>query len=349
MPTLAQIRGMLLEEALLYLLRFSGYQTITNADPNQDPTLINGPSGIEVYGRGMRHQIDAIADFSISAPFSNPQRLLVEAKCYRVGEPVKIDIIRNAVGVLKDVSEFWSSSSGQVPLQKRFHYQYAIFSASGYTDGSERYAFAQDIFLIPLEDSQFIQPILNSIRSIDINAFGISLSELRKIIRSRLNNLVFEHPQGLNQDAFQSLEEFVVSVHKINGALLGMINRRFPVFLVPSPNLDLSNLRNHYTVRIYRPLPSDNHGWLIAESGHRNPNDLPMFSFDIPPDLFELYAEGGYLSPLQAANMKQEAISHIQAIITSGGYPRVITLDLDMGWINQVRDNLEIKKMRRNG
>jgi hypothetical protein len=39
--------------------------------------LMLGHSGIEVIGRGAKHQIDSIADFTIAQPFSHPQRLLV--------------------------------------------------------------------------------------------------------------------------------------------------------------------------------------------------------------------------------------------------------------------------------
>jgi hypothetical protein len=71
---------MLLEEAIIHLLRITGYQTVEWA--GSDPTLRDGSSGLQVIGRGGRHQIDAVGDFSVTLPFSHPQRLLVEAKRY---------------------------------------------------------------------------------------------------------------------------------------------------------------------------------------------------------------------------------------------------------------------------
>jgi hypothetical protein len=100
-----QIHGMLLEESLLHLLECSGYRSVLNA--RNDPTLLGGPAGLKVRGRGSDHQIDAIADFRIPPPFTNPQRLLVEAKCLDPGERVGLQILRGTLGVLKDVSEFW--------------------------------------------------------------------------------------------------------------------------------------------------------------------------------------------------------------------------------------------------
>src|SRR5206468_8075613 len=98
---------MLLEEAVLFLLRVSGYRTIEQA--GRDATLHDGHSGLEVRGRGSHHQIDAVADYIVPQPFANPSRLLVEAKCYPT-RIVGLEVLRNSVGVLKDVSEFWVPS-----------------------------------------------------------------------------------------------------------------------------------------------------------------------------------------------------------------------------------------------
>ena len=78
MASAHQVRGVLLEEAVLMLLRAAGYRTVTHA--GTDPTLGTCAAGLTVLGRGTCHQIDAIADLRIGQPFSNPQWLLVEAK-----------------------------------------------------------------------------------------------------------------------------------------------------------------------------------------------------------------------------------------------------------------------------
>lgn len=105
MVRIPQIHGMLLEEVILHLIVVSGYLAVT--DTQNDPTLCirKTDKALCVCGRGENHQIDAIADFFLSPPFSHKQRLLIEAKYY--DESVGLPIIRNAVGVLKDVSEFW--------------------------------------------------------------------------------------------------------------------------------------------------------------------------------------------------------------------------------------------------
>jgi len=50
MATIPQVRGVLLEEAVLSLLHVSGFDVVDAAAP--DPTLQTGPSGLEVKGRG---------------------------------------------------------------------------------------------------------------------------------------------------------------------------------------------------------------------------------------------------------------------------------------------------------
>jgi len=333
---------MLLEEALLYLLRVSGYRTIE--DVREDPeTLQRGPAGLQVLGRGGRHQADAIADFVIAPPFSYPQRLLLEAKCYSEQYRVGLDKVRNAVGVLKDVQEFWVSR-GDAPPKQRYHYQYAMFSASGYSSDAQQYAYAHDIYLIPLQNSPFMQPIIRSIRNVSARSFGvehgnqsiaINLSELRSTVRRRIRGLA-------DQDImYEGFAEFYSSCNQLNGALLAMIARRFPVFLVPAPGLNINELRPVYDVSIHW----DRDGWYLhsmTRDGER------LFSFDLPPDLFEMYAENGVLSPESALELKEEALAEIQGIVTPGAdrlnYERptaqVVTFRLDYDWLTRVRNRL---------
>jgi hypothetical protein len=340
MATIPQIRGMLLEEALLYLLRVSGYRIVEYND--SDPTLHDGPSGLEVKGRGGRHQIDAIAEFAVAHPFSHPQRLLVEAKCYAESYPIGIDKIRHAVGVLKDIQECWFSEH-DAPPKKRYHYQFAYFSASKYTSQAEQYAYAQDIYLIPLAQSRFIQPVIDAIRQVTPEAFGlarrrgvdINLSDLRRAIRAKIRGVeepnLFVALAGYHR-AVESLERFCATSRRINEALLAMINRQFPVFLVPSPEIRIAELENEYEVRIYW----DDEGWYLKDRR----DNIDLFSFDLPPSLFDLYADQGVLSASRALALKAELLGEIQAVVTVDERARVVTFRLDLNWLNRLRENL---------
>jgi hypothetical protein len=334
--SIGQIQGMLLEEALLYLLRLSGYPTVEKADG--DSTLNEGHSGLEVFGRGSKHQIDAIADFVIAQPFSNPQRLLLEAK-FR-SKKTGIEVIRNAVGVLKDVGEYWVSKD-KIPPKARYHYQYAIFSSYDYSSPAQEYAYAHDIYLIPLSKSTFFQPVLQAIESVTIddlpgNINRHFLKSLRIDIRQKLKNLDRRFPVTnlySQEEIVSKIDQFCYKCQRLNGALLAMINRHFPIFLVPNLQVvDINKLDNFYDVNIYW----DREGWYIRKS---NSNE-DMFSFDLPKELFNLYAQNGLLSKKNALDLKSQYMSEIQAILTVDDRTRIITFKLDRDWLNNLRETL---------
>lgn len=350
MATIPQIRGMLLEEAVLYLLRSSGYRTID--ETRDDPTLRRGHAGLEVIGRGSVHQIDAIADFVVAHPFSHPQRLLVEAK-FKKGR-VGIEVLRNAVGVLKDVGEYWVTSNrnpAHAPrvngadggIKNRYHYQYAIFSAAGYAPQAEDYAFAHDVYLIPLGRSRFMEPIITSIGQVNAESFGarrrgngaqVSMTNLRAAVRNALRNEEFVALQQLDfsMEAILRLRDFAVKTREINQAVLGMIANQLPVFLVRGETVDVGNLRTEYEVRIYW----DRQGWYLRDAF----NDELLFSFDLPETLFNRYANEGILTATRALDLKVEYLREIQAIITTPQSTRVVTFHLDQNWIERIREGM---------
>ncbi|WP_101756885.1 hypothetical protein [Oceanicoccus sp. KOV_DT_Chl] len=182
-PTL---RGMLLEEAILYILSKTGYTPIF--EKNGDSSLNDGSSGLEIYGRGAKHQIDAVADFQYTPPFCNQQRLLIEAKFK--DSKTGIEIVRNAAGVHKDVSEYWvvDNISGRRVASKRFHYLYAIFSKEDFSKPAQDYAYAQDIFLLPLKNNTLFRPIISAIDAVSFDELDNKpkLSVVRKLVRDQL-------------------------------------------------------------------------------------------------------------------------------------------------------------------
>lgn len=341
MATIHQTRGLLLEEVLLHLLRRSGYKTVEKA--GVDPTLKDGRSGLEVRGRGERHQIDAIADFSIAQPFSYPQRLLVEAKF--MGSKVGLPIIRNAVGVLKDVGEHFVPVGNSSSAKHRYSYRYAVFSASGYSPPAERYAFAQDIYLIPLDGSSFLSPVLDAIEDITAADFGdsqevdVDLKKLRSSFRESLKGNGDDlNIDGLQENAKNKLNDIVAGTRRIDGALLAMMGNRFPVFLVPQSAEILQSLELEIRVRIFW----DDKGWYLSRAN--GPREERLFSFDVPPDLFKLYDKQGVLTPLQAVDLKERFMSDMQAIHVDNGRVRVHRFVLDQEWLERVRNGIRITR-----
>nr|WP_165375103.1 restriction endonuclease [Malaciobacter halophilus] len=347
MATIYAIKGLLLEEVLLNLLKESGYSTVNNA--NNDATLKQGHSGIEVKGRGWNHQIDAIADFIMTPPFSYPVRLLLEAKFY--SSKVGIDIIRNAVGVLKDVDEYWVTNNNEISKQ-RFNYQYAVFTSSSFTNPAQRYAFAQDIYLIKLENNKYFLPIVSSIRNLEYQDFNgtsndninINLSELRTKVRESLKHQsqsilsTYITSKGFSSNKFNTLYEASTT---LNSSFLGMLDQRFPVFLTPSPTFDIIDLINNPTIRICW----DDDYWYIVKNNadcRLLEEDDILFSFDLPDELFNLYADNDMLTQHNALNLKEELMSTIQIIFKNADQSIMSSLELklDNQWLENIREHI---------
>ncbi len=340
-PRAAQVRGMLLEEALLFLLRRSGYKTISNC--GNDPTLMKHGAGIAVKGRGGNHQIDAIADFILQQPFSNPQRLLVEAKF--LDGPVGIPVARNAVGVLKDVQEYWHRGPTTDIPKSRYHYAYAIFSARGYKKTIQEYAFAQDIYLISLANSAYIQTIIDAIQGIAQDDTTVenwwpeetSLGDMRRSIRRQLTRA-----EGISMVDRNNIQAFLDSCRQLNFCLLGLINGRFPIFLVPAEGVTLQSLESHITMR---PRWDDS-SWYLFRS-EENGDERKIFSFDLPEELFSMYAKEEVLTAQAALNLKQAEMGEIHCVALINDEIRVIRFLIDNRWIEDLLNRLNNRSQER--
>lgn len=351
MATIHAIRGLLLEEVLLNLLRDSGYVAIDKANTS-DKTLKNGRSGLEVKGRGWNHQIDAIADFSVSPPFSHPIRLLLEAKFYN--KNIGIDIIRNAVGVLKDVGEYWVTNDNNDIYKPRYHYQYAVFTSSAFTKPAQKYAFAQDIYLIKLENNEYFQPVIDSLKQLTYEDFNgtsgkeinIDLSDLRVAMRKSLK---YKNPIHLeNFIKFNNFphENNLISLvfnesNNLSSSYLGVLGKGFPVFLTPSDSFNIQDLIRNPRIRI---CWNEEKWYIVKETVNcRDYNDEDIvFSFDLPKELLKLYSENNMLSEAGALDLKQEFMSSIKIMFKDqdNRIMSFLELKLDNQWIDRIREQL---------
>jgi len=353
MASAQQIRGMLLEEALLCLLRGTGYRTVDSSDGDE---TLTGPLGfLKVKGRGERHQIDAIADYVFQQPFTHPQRLLLEAKFQTT--PVGLPIVRNAVGVVKDVAEYYVPARGgrhngtqggadkrDPAKRKRYHYLYALFSSSEYSAAAERYAFAQDIYLIQLSNLKFFLPVVEAIEAMTAEDLQvspeprekISLRDARCRIRELLRRVGAEDQSAPNndQELSRGLAAFIDACRRIGSVLLAVAGDGLPVFLVPESAEVVRNLETTNRVRYYY-YPERPTEWFLTDE-----RDNPLFSFDMPPELFKLYDEQDLLTRQRLADAKNEQMSRLLAVRWNGDTPELVEFRLDREWLDDVRANL---------
>jgi len=153
--TLYQLRGYVLEEALAWLLRHSGYEPINNPDRDQaaSPPLGLTGVGLVVCGRGADHQVDVLGEFAFTPPFSLPIRMFLEAKYLRRGVPAGLTVVRNAWATIVDINENQSRDLGR-PL-RRHRYVYTLFSRSGFSGPAQQFAAAHQISLVDLSTPAF--------------------------------------------------------------------------------------------------------------------------------------------------------------------------------------------------
>ena len=344
MANISQIRGALLEEAILYLLEKVGYETIEIDPSNLDSGLREGHSGLEVRGRGSWHQIDALASFISSPAFMYPLRLMVEAKCYQEHRPVGIEVARNSVGVLKDISENYFTVSNRRGLEiqvPRFNYYSAIFSTSGFTSGAVEYSLAHQVFLIQYENVPVIQPLIDAIMAFNENcvtALGNrAISEVREryrnALKDRLNNdediMKFVTPRGV-----ELIENSLVNtISGVRGSYFGMLQGRWPLHLLTSTPLAV---RAFESDRIRCRVIGDETGeWkftpLNFQEGEEGWFEL---QFNLPEAIATLVSEN-WENHIAVANLKQQHFSYINLSGIIGGIRRSVKLELDRDWINQ--------------
>lgn len=319
----SQLRGALLEELILFMLRRSGYRTIEKA--LGDPNLKDGRSGLEVAGRGAWHQIDALAEFFFQAPFSNPQRLVVEAKCYY--DAVGLDVIRNAVGVNKDISEAWATRGmGGKILRARYHYVPAVFSSSGYSKNAQDYAFAQDVYLLSLREIPSVRPAIEALEvlSLEDQDDRPALASVRKYVRSCLRG---EGEYIDHDELVEAFEPFIEAALNSGIGLVIMLGQQFPVFLVAENELTLRTLGQVNQIRIRK----ERQEWYIAD-----PDGNKLFSFDVPVELYRKYRDQDISRRQANVNMKNDVFKKIYVFYEYEGQHRLVNLELDEDWIESL-------------
>jgi hypothetical protein len=334
---LTAVRGMLFEEAVLFLLRLAGYEPVTSVGTDRTLRIHSAGMGISVVGRGAPHQIDAIADYRMGQPFSHPQRLLVEAKCYTNRKAVDLETTRNAVGVLKDVSEFWATVNGMPADHRRYHYQKAIFSATSFTAPAESYAFAHDIYLFPMGRSSCFSGLLSAIFAIragDLQPWARDdrpMRSLRLSVREFLGREPFSENEHLfGGDYGEKWVRFGHELRRLGGVVLALVGRSFPLFLVPTNRGVIGSLRAETRVRIRW---ASSRGWTITDIA-----DNVLFSFDLPPVLFYMYAGSDTLTRAEAATLKEDIFKSLHAMVFDGDQPRVVSFVPDPEWFANLRN-----------
>jgi len=349
---ISQIRGAIFEEVVLHLLTLVGYRIVK---ANEEGTR-QGHSGLEVRGRGEWHQIDALAAFDRTPAFMYPLRLMVEAKCYRRGNRVGIEVVRNSVGVLKDISEnyFTPPSRGKDDVYgPRFNYLSAIASTSGFTKNAQRYAIAHQVFLIQYKDIPLFMPIRDGLLGFEEAHFRPEILNGRgdydRLLRKRVRELIKNPntvPQGqveifTEEGAIYFREAILQPLLDIKGSYYGALQGRWPVHLLSREDLpeQIFSGRDEVRCRIRRI----NGIWGFEPIEGKRSFRL---EFSLPDQIARLIGEAEP-DQEQIANIKEDCFSFVDITGKIGGILRNVRFSLDRTWMEAVRARFSREGLHR--
>lgn len=352
-------RGAILEELVLYLLTKVGYRTI-QADIAEGTR--DGHSGLEVKGRGAWHQVDALAAFDRTPAFMYPLRVMVEAKCYSVGNTVGIEVVRNAVGVLKDISEnyfiFRSPKTNETEVHvPRFNYHAAIFSTSGYSSAAQRYAIAHQVFLIQYSRIPVLDPVIEGLQSLDETHIADPVSVPRKkTITALLRGEIFQmlgSADHITASPFSVLtpagrrhvrDRIISPLSSIKGSYFGMLQGKWPMHLLshnPLPPAVFAR-SDEVLCKIYG---RDSDRWSFVPVASRDGDDNWFrLEFDIPEEVLALVEATGR-DRVALAQVKQEQFSTLDVAGQIGGIYRQVRLRLDEEWLETYLARIRTKSI----
>jgi hypothetical protein len=352
LASIHHIRGAFLEEIVLVLLSRSGYRKVQAGEEGTH----NGHAGLEVDGRGCRHQIDALVAPVHSHAFVYPIRLLVEAKCE--SSPMGLAIVRSAVGTLFDINQnYFAARNATV---QRFNYHAAMFAANGYTLGAERYALAHQVFLIDYSYVSVMRPIVDTIIGMQMEDFGElaksrkrgSLSRIRDNFRFVLQGEEIEEGVFSEQGLHQIKDELVPAIQRLGGSYYGMIEGIYPVhFLSLRPIPEIVFLQQPMIPCEIR-VSDDNQTWAFEPAGvDREDPGFFHLEFAIPQFVAEILSarkgeeeERDVPEWLLIANIKRKHFRFVDLTVIIQGRPVGVQLTLDRNWLDQYVNRRRIRR-----
>jgi hypothetical protein len=276
-----------------------------------------------------------------------PLRLLVEAKCYAEHKRIGIDVVRNSVGVLKDISENYfnikSHSAAGSTLQiktQRYNYQSAIFSTSGYSRGATQYAVAHQIFLIQYERVALLKPVVEGLRDLAEEHFDPKKrgakevgQKARMYVRALLAGVSLPNENPFSDLGLEFLRTRLIEpIQGIKGSYFGMLQGKWPMHLLSTKPLPKSLFATTDVLKC-RVYGRESTSWsFVPLDLSRNDENWFSLQFDLPEEIAELVkaAEGDKIA---IADVKMSHFSFISLSGLVGGIRRQIRLELDEEWI----------------
>jgi hypothetical protein len=349
----ATLRGYLLEEALAWMLRGSGYRLLVHE--RQDPEELRmSRNGLRVRGRGADHQVDVLGEFAFTPAFSLPIRLFLEAKFTH--QACRLPVIRNAHGVIHDINENFTHGPGR-RLRKRYRYVYALFSTSGFTRDAQDFALAQQISLVDLSGASFswlrdriettAVGLVSAQREYQVDRFPVNW------MRGQLRRSLGTSPQMFGDDEYPETSAYhfsQASQSVLDGLASGLREGRqnelllgFPAapFILPlaADNVDqfLRYARQHpdHVIRLRRDDRGAGAEWMAFPADDAEGYRL---TFNLPDRLEEWISDNEERRAARTRQIKQTFLADIVIYRMYGDDLQTFQLHFQPGGFRQGRD-----------
>ena len=305
------------EELVRRLLITAGYRKFTGS-----PLGVRAAgAGLEFLGRGGWHQIDVPVEWPFQVPLSQPIVSLVEAKFQQ--KTVGIDVIREAVAVLLDISQNVFTAAGPldeiVSAKQHIHYQYAVASASGFSEEAIRFAFAHQIYLLDYSPFPFLRPYFEYLEKVRGSIPTASQDRFRADIQEEFARGI-QLPEGIFRPG-----------DTIKSSVFGLLGDQYPVhFLGVDASADDLRRANDRLCRIHY----ENNLRSISLDGRA------ILYFSLPLILVQLLLNKGD-TWRDRVNMKLQFMDRILLLLPEEiGFQR-ITIRLDQDWLRRYAEQRE--------
>lgn len=311
---MASVKGKLFEFFVYKLLLFSGFKPVV-----PDKLLVfKGPAGTMLQGMGQAHNADVLLEPPFQTPLYFPTRLLVECKCYN--DTIGLPVVRNAFGLREDVNNFdivtedilknrrssYTTKATYHPM-KRYTYQVAVASLTGFKSTAIPFAQAHRIPLISFAESIFFEEIRNVIEEVENDA--IENEELSKKILEYLKEQQYE--TYINCDCYYIGESFYYFLKAIewfrDKIVIGLLEDGTILFMVKE-KYNYDGLRSTKQIRYDDGCEID---WSNTSKAWKLYDREQCYSFELPKEIYQEWIESAEERRKAALDIKQQYFSKI--------------------------------------
>lgn len=225
-----QIRGYLFERIICLLLEQNNFILVKPDRYNKSRVRRTRENFTELKGRGGWHQIDCPFDYERTVPFLYPIRLVGEVKYHQAA--VAKDAIRNFIGVLRDIQEYYfidDSLTEEMVRERRIEIG-AFFSANGFQDEAERLAYSHGIRTISYKNNPIVQEIRDYLDELETwyltydlfsrGSRGVFLQDFERMIRREVSPEELIDFYGIEEGAVRLLAGLADTVGGIQSSFI---------------------------------------------------------------------------------------------------------------------------------